>query len=68
MTYKCMGCGRPEEHKKCPAYGTPFYMSGVPYSPEVERLFAKFPAEVQQTVFDIIEMIYEDKYDAHDNK
>lgn len=25
--YKCPGCGRPELHKMCPAWGTPHYMS-----------------------------------------
>lgn len=23
---RCPGCGRPEIHKMCPAYGTPMYM------------------------------------------
>ena len=28
----CPGCMKPEIHKYCPAYGTPFYMSGIPYT------------------------------------
>ncbi len=35
----CLGCQRQEEHKLCPAYGTVFYMSGVPFTPEIEALF-----------------------------
>lgn len=35
----CSGCGRYELHKMCPAYGTPFYMSGIPMSVEDEKLW-----------------------------
>jgi hypothetical protein len=34
----CSGCQRDEMHKRCPAHGTPFYMSGVEYTKEIERL------------------------------
>ena len=33
---KCPGCGRLETHKMCPAWGTPFYMSGVDFTEDVE--------------------------------
>ena len=35
---KCPGCGRYELHKRCPAYGTRFYLSGIDYTPEIERI------------------------------
>ena len=34
--HKCAGCGRNVIHKFCPAYGTPFYCSGVEFSKETE--------------------------------
>lgn len=33
---KCRGCQREDLHKACPAHRTPFYMSGVPYTPKIE--------------------------------
>jgi hypothetical protein len=33
----CPGCGRHELHKMCPAWGTPFYMSGELFTPELEE-------------------------------
>jgi hypothetical protein len=35
---KCPGCQRRELHKFCPAYGTPYYMSGIPYTKELEEI------------------------------
>ena len=35
----CRGCQRPGEHLMCPAYGTPFYCSGIPFTEEIEKLF-----------------------------
>lgn len=32
----CAGCGRADLHKMCPAYGTPYYMSGKYFSSEAE--------------------------------
>ena len=32
----CPGCGRDALHKMCPAWGTPFYMSGVKFTEEIE--------------------------------
>lgn len=32
----CPGCQRPEMHKRCPAYGTEYYMSGTPFTKEIE--------------------------------
>ena len=37
----CDGCMRIAMHKMCPAHGTPFYMTGVPFTEEVERLYNK---------------------------
>jgi hypothetical protein len=37
----CKGCGRPEIHKMCPAWGTPFYMSGKLYTAEDEAEFGE---------------------------
>jgi hypothetical protein len=34
----CMGCGRIGPlHKMCPAWGTPYYMSGKLFTPELEK-------------------------------
>ncbi len=33
---KCSGCQRIAMHKRCPAYGTKFYMSGEAFTEEVE--------------------------------
>lgn len=35
--WACPGCGRNEIHKMCPAWGTPFYMSGKLYTKEDEE-------------------------------
>ncbi len=36
----CPGCGRNEVHKLCPAWGTPYYMTG------------QFPQELQDSLGD----------------
>lgn len=36
---KCPGCGRPELHKTCPAWGTPKYMSGELFTEEDEKKY-----------------------------
>lgn len=33
----CKGCGRPEIHKMCPAWGTRYYMSGILFTEEMEK-------------------------------
>lgn len=33
----CIGCQRPELHKICPAWGTPYYMSGELFTKELEE-------------------------------
>lgn len=33
----CPGCGRPETHKMCPAWGTEYYMSGKLFTKELEE-------------------------------
>lgn len=35
--HPCPGCRRYEMHKMCPAYGTEYYMSGIPYTERVEQ-------------------------------
>lgn len=35
----CPGCGRNELHKQCPAHGTPYYMSGQVFTPELEKQY-----------------------------
>lgn len=32
----CRGCQREDLHKMCPTYGTPFYMSELPYTEKIE--------------------------------
>ena len=36
--HKCAGCGRNVIHKHCPAYGTPFYCSGIGFSEALEKV------------------------------
>lgn len=38
---KCPGCGRPEIHKMCPAWGTSKYMTGELFTQEDEIKYAK---------------------------
>ncbi len=37
----CAGCGRAEVHKNCPAWGTPYYLSGRLFTVEAEAIYAK---------------------------
>jgi hypothetical protein len=39
--FTCRGCGRPELHKMCPAWGTPKYMSGELFTKEDEEKYAE---------------------------
>lgn len=43
--YICKGCGRPEMHKFCPAWGTPMYMSGKLFTKEDEKKYAQMRKE-----------------------
>lgn len=47
----CPGCQRLEFHKMCPAHGTPFYMSGVPYTENDERNYNEMDCEVNQLFY-----------------
>ncbi len=38
--YFCPGCGRPDMHKLCPAWGTPKYMTGELFTKEDEVTYA----------------------------
>ena len=66
MNDLCDGCQRPEVHKKCPAHGTPFYMSGIPYTKEVHatRVFGGGNIEdifaVVKSVLDNLGVKYKD--------
>jgi GTP pyrophosphokinase len=39
---KCRGCQRKDLHKMCPAHGTLYYMSGEPFTKEVESIYHRF--------------------------
>jgi (p)ppGpp synthase/HD superfamily hydrolase len=39
---KCRGCQRKDLHKMCPAHGTLYYMSGEPFTKEVESIYDRF--------------------------
>jgi hypothetical protein len=45
-SFVCPGCQRNEVHKMCPACHTPFYMSGVAFTPEIEVLFPPMRARI----------------------
>lgn len=59
--YKCLGCGRNELHKHCPAYGTEFYCSGINYTEEIERLITKLQtsgfSDAEKTIFVIMKTL-----------
>lgn len=38
----CRGCQRKEMHKFCPAFGTPYYMSGTAFTEEIEKIYDRF--------------------------
>jgi len=38
----CRGCQRKEMHKLCPAFGTPYYMSGTAFTEEIEKIYDRF--------------------------
>lgn len=52
--YKCAGCQRNELHMMCPAYGTPFYMSGVSYPEKLAKIVDILSPEDKQVIFDAI--------------
>ena len=58
---KCPGCQRDEIHKKCPAHGTPFYMSGVPFSIRVEEFYLKLDPKCQKIFYDILTIMINDE-------
>ena len=39
---KCRGCQREDLHKMCPAHGTLYFMSGEPFTKELESIYHKF--------------------------
>lgn len=50
--YTCIGCGRNEIHKMCPAHGTPFYMSGIPYPEKLAKIVDVLSPEDRQVIFE----------------
>ena len=46
----CPGCGRKELHKMCPAHGTPYYMSGVLFTKEMEEKWTKLRPIVDKSI------------------
>lgn len=60
---KCPGCQRREMHKRCPAHGTIFYMSGEWYSNQVEDL-GKVVEAIDYDIYKELFVNPEDKEDA----
>lgn len=50
----CPGCGQKALHKYCPAHGSYFYMSGIPYTPEVHALRKRYGTGVTDAVFKLL--------------
>ena len=53
--YKCPGCQRNDLHKMCPAHGTPFYMSGIPYPEKLAKIVDVLSSEDKQIIFEMCE-------------
>jgi hypothetical protein len=53
--YKCPGCQRAELHFMCPAYDTHFYMSGIPYTENVARIYDHLDPDDKQIFFDLLQ-------------
>lgn len=47
----CLGCSQEAFHKYCPAHGTYFYMSGVPYTPEIDAMRKRYGVEITDAIF-----------------
>lgn len=59
---RCPGCRRVATHKVCPAHGTPFYMSGVPFTFDIAFLYWKRVKEGgvdPDSFFQAAKMLYE---------
>jgi hypothetical protein len=52
--YKCPGCQRAELHFMCPAYDTHFYMSGIPYTENVARIYDHLDQDDKQILFELL--------------
>ena len=67
---KCGGCQRPELHKMCPAYGTPFYMSGIPFTELIEDLIKEIPEEMdaifQLELNQYVDVVFFKSYDWYE--
>ena len=68
----CEGCRRPEIHKSCPAYGTEFYMTGVPYTEEtqdkVEFGRSQGYDTIDQFYFDVERILYNERRKQKDQR
>ena len=54
----CRGCQRMELHKMCPAYGTPFYMSGIPFSKETQQNYEWLTGDNKLEYFNLLKAAY----------
>lgn len=62
MNYKCPGCQRQELHKFCPAYGTHFYMSGIPFTIEIQNIYDILDKEDKLSLFNYQIKLIEELY------
>lgn len=54
----CPGCQRMELHKMCPAHGTPFYMSGIPFSKETELTYYRLSDTNSLELFNLLKVAH----------
>jgi hypothetical protein len=53
----CPGCGREDMHLMCPAFGTPFYMSGIPYLVELAKIYAILDKDDKIVLFEALSKV-----------
>ena len=49
----CLGCMRKVMHKRCPAHGTRFYMSGIPYTEEIDATRKNYGVATVDAMFEL---------------
>ena len=52
--YTCVGCQRNDIHFMCPAYGTHFYMSGVPYTEQIAEFYDILDKDDKEKFFNML--------------
>lgn len=67
FSYTCKGCGRTVDlsvnsHKLCPAWGTPFYMSGIPFTIEIQNIYDILDKEDKLSLFNYQIKLIEELY------